>query len=213
MFLFATTNNRKALQSSMNIVTSIDCEINTFENNFYCGIDQAVIKKLNENGFGTNRYIQYRFHVNRRILTLLCPVLDIGNGRCTVVLWPSGKLPFRSYPVHVYLYAIAIYLAGNISMREAAAKTRRKFHLEKFSHSTVSRTLKKLSENDALPVLSGQAFPDVGLHVRKHWDDNRRQRYHTLLCVLKPVLCNESGAGFGATLNYNIFNATQKFLI
>jgi hypothetical protein len=61
---------------------------------------------------------------------------------------PYFLIPGRKYPIQVYLYAINLYITDpKASQRYVAEKTREKFGLGKFSHSTLSRTFKRLEES------------------------------------------------------------------
>ncbi|UWG97337.1 hypothetical protein LPY66_00415 [Dehalobacter sp. DCM] len=138
--------------------------------------------------------------------------------RKNVVLWPSIKLPNRKYPVNVYLYGVALYLTSKISMREAALKIRQKFGLESFSHSTLSRTLRKLSLNifELLSIaksVSPSAVSSPPLNERAHWGVDQTSIYKKILSVIHPVFNKSNGIAFSSTLNYQYFNKTQKFLI
>ena len=68
------------------------------------------------------------------------------NGAGYVVI-PEFMIPGRRYPIYIYLYAIAIYCINPMmGQREAAKRTRERFGLETFSHTTLGRAMKKLEE-------------------------------------------------------------------
>ena len=131
-------------------------------------------------------------------------------------MWPSIKLPNRKYPIYVYIYATALYLSSKISMREAALRTRQKFGQESFSHSILSRVLKKPSLNiyDILPtVVPGLPPPGSPFVERAHWSVAQVLRHKKLLSLIEPVLIKGNEIAFCSMLNYNFFNRTQKFLL
>jgi hypothetical protein len=56
-------------------------------------------------------------------------------------------IPGRPYPIQIYLHVCNLYSANpDIGQRGAAEATRVKFKLEKFSHSTVSRSFKAFEQ-------------------------------------------------------------------
>jgi len=136
----------------------------------------------------------------------------------STVLWPSIKLPFRKYPVYVYVYAVALYLTSQMSMRETAIKVSQKFGLQSFSHSTISRTLKKLSikVDDLLIILNSNLSPpdsSPALINRNHWTLDKILKYKNLVLLIYPVLIKENEIIFSSELNYNCFIKTKNFLI
>lgn len=159
----------------------------------------------------------YKLFINGQEKQLICPMLKFPDKK-DVVLWPSIKLPYRKYPVYVYLYGAALYLTSKISMRDAALKVRQKFGLESFSHSTLSRVLRKLSLN-IFEILSiaGLGSPSADssptLVERGYWNNSQTSIYKKLLAAIHPVLNKGNEIAFSSTLNYNYFNKTQKFLI
>jgi len=68
-------------------------------------------------------------------------------------------IPGRPYPVYVYIYGMALYSSNpKMGQREAAEKTRIRFGLSTFSHTTLGRAMKRLEQR---AVESG-AEPHVG---------------------------------------------------
>ncbi len=194
------------------IITLILCNINEDEINLTCRIDQDTLDKFKD--LLVDQYVFYRFHWNKRTQMLQCELLNIHSDK-RVVLWPSQKLPFRKYPVDVYLYAIAVYLSENISMRAAAKKTRDKFKCT-FSHSTLSRSLKKLSQNindlsSVAETIPKTKAPSTVLVKRKRWHDGQSEEYGRTLNVIDPILTE--GNNFGAVLGYRYYNMCQKFIL
>ena len=195
------------------IITLILSEINIDENELICQIKTITLNKYKK--LLVKQYVFYRFYWKGRQLTLKCDLLNIHKD-IKVVLWPSHKLPFRKYPVHVYLYAIAIYLSEKINMRTAAEKTRKNFNLETFSHSTLSRALKRLSQNlgdlsSVFQTISGTTTSSAPLVKKKHWNDSQSEEYGRLLNVINPVLTGIDE--FGAVLGYRYYNMCQKFIL
>jgi hypothetical protein len=90
---------------------------------------------------------------------------------------PEFFIPGRPYPIYIYIFAIVTYCLNPwMGQREAAKRTRERFDLKTFSHTTLGRALKKLvkqitkNENEpqsktepeeAGDVRSGR-FPTVG---------------------------------------------------
>ena len=61
------------------------------------------------------------------------------------VIIPEFLIPGRRYTIYVYLFAIVTYCLNPwMGQREAAKRTRKRFGLETFSHTTLGRAMKKL---------------------------------------------------------------------
>ncbi|WP_156946477.1 hypothetical protein [Desulfitibacter alkalitolerans] len=162
----------------------------------------------------------YKLFIKNRELVQICPLLKNPHAQNTV-LWPSIKLPNRKHPVYVHLYAVALYLSSSLSMRAAAAKTKEKFGLDTFSHSTISRSLKKLKEiaEELLELIKAPAIKiktdllSIKLVHRKHWEDEDLKKYAILLTVLGPVLNITHTIEYSSLLNYSYYNHKVKFII
>jgi len=101
---------------------------------------------------------------------IICPKMQDDGIESLAV--PEFLIPGRPYPVYVYLYGIVLY-STNLEMgqREAAEKTRRKFGLETFSHTTLGRAMKKLEvriitfqnkpHNEEAVPKNNSSFPSV----------------------------------------------------
>jgi len=154
-----------------------------------------------------------------RDIQVECPV-QLDSKKPAGVILPAFKLPYRKYPVFIYLYAVALYLSGK-SMRTAARETAEKFGVPGFSHSTISRTLNalmlKIDELVAIcPPASESpqtkagadcatpaAFPgQPSLVVRPRWTGMRKQAAPQLFNVLGPLLSSPES---GNTLAYRYF--------
>ena len=118
-------------------------KINILNDSFYCTFSDEMLKKLSASGLIRRKKVSYKFFLNNREFKLECPMIKDPHHK-NLVIWPAIKLPYRKYPVYVYLYASALYLSSNLSMRSVAAKVRKIFGLDKFSHSTLCRSLKRL---------------------------------------------------------------------
>ena len=195
-------------------------KINIPQDGYYCRFSKESLEMLCDDEKNCLRKNLYKLHLNNREFQIECPVIKNPQQE-SMVIWPAFKLPFRKYPVHVYLHAVALYLSSDLSMRKVAEKVRITFGLEKFSHSTVSRALKKLTaiveELEKLLTEAISEYKDTTettLVVRRRWDLERQEKYHKLLRLLYPVLdSNIDAMEYGALLNYNSFNKTNKFLI
>ena len=72
-----------------------------------------------------------------------CPKTQDDGIECLIV--PEFLIPNRPYPIYVYLYGILLYsLNPEMGQRKAAEKTRKRFDLKTFSHTTLGRAIKKL---------------------------------------------------------------------
>jgi hypothetical protein len=201
------------------IITLTNEKINIDDDNFYCTFSNETLNKLSYYHLARRRNITYKFFISNRELRLVCPLLKTMANE-NVVLWPSIKLPFRKYPVYVYFYAVALYLSSNLSMREVAARTRIQFGLDKFSHSTLSRTLKRLSGivEELLNMSSDTLIEETAsniktLFIRKHWIDLKKNQYATLLQIFHSVLDPEKIILFSSLLSLKYFNKFMKFVI
>lgn len=194
------------------IITLIDTKIN-IHNKFYCSLDTDLLNKLQSFSLLRRKTIEYKFFINNQERQLSCPLLKFPQNK-KVVLWPSIKIPYRRYPVHVYIYAVTQYISSKMSMREVALKVRKKFGLKEFSHSTISRVLKKLSLNalELLSIVSNWQLTKLQLAERPRWNSSQISIYKQLLLSLGPVLADK-GVEFCSSLNYQFYNKTQRFLI
>jgi hypothetical protein len=123
----------------------------------FCPLTPEEFLMLQREGIVKEEKRTYRMIIHHREIQVECPILMDGNR--TIVILPAFKLPYRSYPCYVYLFAIVLYLAGD-SMRKAAKKVQKKFGIPRFSHSTISRTWSVLLlKADLLSTVSG---PDTG---------------------------------------------------
>jgi hypothetical protein len=199
------------------IITLTLEKINIQKDDYRCTFSAETLEKLSSGGYKRRRTIAYKLYINNRELQLECPLLKHPLYK-TIVLWPASKLPYRKHPVYVYLYAVALYLSSNMSMRNVAAKVRKYFGLASFSHSTLCRTLQKLK--GIIPELSLitksnslDEAPSCTLVLRNNWDSVRQEQYRLLLYILSPVLNNPQTISYSSFLNYRYYNRTVKFLL
>ena len=136
------------------IVTVTPEKINIQNDNYHCTFSNETLEKLSSGGLTRRRKVTYKLFINHRELQLECPLLKHPQHK-NIVLWPADKLPYRKYPVYVYLYAVALYLSTDLNMRSAAAEVKKTFGLDGFSHSTLCRTLKKLREGSDISLVTG----------------------------------------------------------
>jgi len=214
--MFASFNPPRLPKDKL-IITLIDTKFNFNNSDFCYNLGQELLDKLKSCSMLRRKSLVCNLFINSHEKQLICPMLKFPEKK-NVVLWPSIKLPYRKYPVYVYIYGAAMYLTSKISMREAALKVRQKFGLESFSHSTLSRILRKLSLNirELLSIADLSSPPTDSsppLIERTHWSVFQTSICKKLLLVIHPVLKKDNEIKFSSTLNYNFFNRTQKFLI
>jgi len=154
--------------------------------------------------------------IQHRQITVECPIILAPDGSHQII-WPSFKLPNRPYPVHVYLYAAALYLSGSDSMRAVAQKVTTTFGLGTFSHTTICRFLQKLYQ--ILPHLiryGAQIIKEFGttttqIKKRKHWAETQYQKARQLIELLNPAL--RSPPEFSNYLTRQYWADTHKFIV
>jgi len=99
----------------------------------------------------------------------VCPRYTFADGSFIVVI-PWFLIPGRPYPVQIYMHACGLYSANpGMGQRAAAKATRAEFGLEKFSHSTVSRSFRAFenSRKQGLAQRFGEEVGEGGT-VRQH---------------------------------------------
>lgn len=196
------------------IITLTNSEINISKDNIL-SVYGSITDKLINDGILLGENIVYKININNKDYQLSCPLINIKD--CPkVVLWPSVKLPFRKYPVYVYLYAAVLYLSTSKSMRTVANEVKKLFGLETFSHSTLSRTLKKLKMEvdtlqEAMPSVVGSCAGNI--FRRKDWDDDRMHKNRQLVNLLTPILDAHKTIKYGCLINYKYFNHTGRFIL
>lgn len=102
------------------------------------------------------RFREYRLVVGFKEYRIRVPIIDDDQGK--VLCWPAGMLRRRPYPLAVYLFAVCVYVTSELSMRETATLARSQFGLDRFSHSTISRSKSKLL---CLLATYEQEFPPI----------------------------------------------------
>ncbi len=224
-FAAATWSSNSKLNSNMNI-TLVQAEYKPFET-IFCPLSPEEFEKLRQAGVVAKKKRIYRMVLHYRDIQVECPVQLDGN-KPVGIIFPAFKLPYRKYPVFVYLYAVALYLAGE-SMRAAARITTEKFGVPGFSHSTISRTLGALtlkrdeliaicSLESELPqveastdcttpaALPGQPF----LVVRSRWKEVRKQAAPHLFNILASLFSSPES---GSMLAYRYFVQYGRLLL
>jgi len=207
----------------MNITLTL-AEYKPFET-IFCPFSREEFEKLWQEGIVAKKKRIYRMVLHYRDIQVECPV-QLDGKKPVGIIFPAFKLPYRKYPVFVYLYAVALYLAGE-SMRKAARKTAEKFGVPKFSHSTVSRTLDALTlkideltavvsppESETSQAGDGAdcAAPagQPSLVVRPCWREPRKQAAPHLFSVLLPLLSSPES---GSKLAYRYFTKYGRLLL
>ena len=93
------------------------------------------------------RYHRYQIEYIDRDHEVVCPRYTFANGTYVIVI-PWFLIPGRPYPIQIYLYACSEYSSKlEMGQRGAAEATRKKFNLDTFSHSTVSRSFKTFEQD------------------------------------------------------------------
>ena len=199
------------------IITLIDAKINIISDDFNVSINADILDKLKSNSLLRRESAVCKFFVNGKEKQLNSPMIKTqSNGN--VVLCPSIKIPSRKYPVYVYLYAVALYLSSKMSMRDVVSKVRMKFGLPSFSHSTLSRVLKKLMLNadeiENFLILERDSYSSSTAVVKRvWWNEQQFSRYCLLNQSLYHVLDSNMSIDFSSTLSYKFFNRYHKYLI
>jgi len=165
------------VNSPVNFKKGLPQEVQVFsEEDLQEFIAQGAVIKKNK---------QYRLIIHHRQFTIEFPLLCRADGQYQLI-WPAFKLPNRPYPVYVYLYAAAWYLSSGESMRTTAQKVIHTFGLETFSHTTISRFLRKLYRVLAQLIRYGaQIIKAWGATTspvvrRKHWDEPHHEKARQL---------------------------------
>ena len=94
----------------------------------------------------TVREHKFKLQTGRIDIEVVCPeIVDEEKTDEAYIIIPEFIIPRRPYPIYIYLYAIAIYcLNPKMGQREASKRTRERFGLKTFSHTTLGRALRKL---------------------------------------------------------------------
>jgi hypothetical protein len=195
------------------IITLTNTEFNNAGNEIYT-IKPEELQLLRSMGVISKKNKIYTISFNYRDFQLHCPLLEFGPGK-TVVIWPSFKLPRRPYPCFIYLYAVTRYLTTKMSMRLVAEEVRKKFGLQTFSHSTISRALKKLIQqvSNHQERIMNMTLQNTEIEParRKNRDDSFHRKAATLLKALFPVLTHT--ISYGCSLAYLFYNLTAQFIL
>ena len=124
----------------------------------------------------------YRLMLGRSEYEIFCPEIEDDEARYLFV--PEFMIPGRPYPIYVYLYAAVLYSSNpKMGQREAAEKTRKRFDLQKFSHTTLGRAMKKMealiktdgnepnrdNESNESPQAGARCFPSVELTAKRRY--------------------------------------------
>ena len=109
----------------------------------------------------------YKLICGHKDYNIECPeYINIKNAKETTVLIPEFLIPGRPYPLYIYLYAIDLYSSNpEMGQREAAEKTRKRFGLTTFSHTTLGRALKRFIKVIDEDKLTEEATTDLTASV------------------------------------------------
>lgn len=194
-------------------ITLVPAECNKADT-IFCPLTTEEFLLLQKEGLIDKKTRSYRMVLYHHEIQVECPVLINGNRKAGVIM-PAFKLPYRPYPCYVYLFAVALYLAGD-SMRKAAGKVQKKFGIPGFSHSTISRVWTALQPNAGiLSNISGgileKPLPgSPALMVRTHWTQDKRHIAALLFGSLSQLLVSPE---LGTVLAYQYFMRYCRLLI
>lgn len=199
------------------IITLINPKIK-INNNILEWINEDILHNLVKNDMFSYHFKEYKIIFNYHEYFLSCPVITNSTPRQTILLAPSMIIPRKKYPVYVYLFGVYRYLSSNLSMRQVADEVKKKFGLETFSHSTLSRTLKKLTQNlESFFTYFPEKIKYVNkkININPHYrlcsnsNDNKALLLHT---ILSPV--RKAHEMFSSQLVYEYFckSGGQYFL-
>lgn len=181
----------------------------------FCPLTPEEFMIFRNEGLINKKKQTYRMILHHREIQVECPIMMIGKREVGVIL-PAFKLPYRPYPCYVYLFAVALYLAG-ISMRKAAIKVQKRFGIPGFSHSTISRVWAiLLLKADLLTVMSEadtteKALPGHPVFMeRTAWTHEKKQAALRLFNSLSSVLSSPEA---GMWLVYQHFMRYCRLLI
>jgi hypothetical protein len=167
-------------------------------------------------GLEPSKYLSYKLIINGVEVSVKCPVFKIKvteskekmeipitsekitetsretTTEAMIRYLPSFLIPRKKYPTYVYLYAVQYYLTNDISMRKVALHVCAKFNIKRFSHSTISRILNKLSSSyEKLTYTFSEGLKSdasLSVVVRKTWDDAKRLKMQYISRILSSIL-------------------------
>jgi hypothetical protein len=120
-------------------------EIGNTENTNINVLTKEEIKAYQKSGFKCREEIHQLTsgHIEYQIICV--EIWQKGDKEHSLLI-PPFFFPHRGYPAYVYAYAINLYSSDpQLSQREVAEKTRKKYDLKTFAHTTVGRAMKALS--------------------------------------------------------------------
>jgi hypothetical protein len=127
---------------------------------------------------------------------VFCPVYQNNKGgSVAAVIIPDFHIPGRPYPIYVYLYAIELYSNNpKMGQREAAERTRKRFGLTTFAHTTLGRALKVFVRN-----VEGAGKPSEEGPDEKQGDANKEVVAHSERCAAEQDVATPNQAVLPAT--------------
>jgi hypothetical protein len=179
-------------------------------------ISPEEIEFLKKSDLILKKHKKYLIRINYRIYQIICPIMKNEKGEYVVII-PAFKYPNSNIPIFVHFYAIGLYLSSGESMRKVANKVKKMFGMGTFSHTTISRTLKKMissiEENKDLFINKNKTHNMPQLAVRKHWGNDYIKKANILLSFVSPVLAetNDDIAINGTKISYEFFNKNKKY--
>lgn len=193
-----------------------------YNNNQIISISSQDIEFLAQSGLIRKKHKKYLLFINYHTYQITCPIIKNEDGEFTIII-PAFKIPNSNIPIFVHLYAIALYITSAKSMRKIAVQVRKIFGLETFSHTTISRTLKKIIakiENNPESFtregfINKKKNEKTTIIARKHWQVDYIKKINKLINFLSPVLTTtrDEIIRIGTKISYDFFLKNKKYCI
>jgi len=147
----------------------------------------------------TVREHKFKVQTGRIDIEVVCPGIDDEeNSDEAYIIVPEFLIPRRPFPIYIYLYAIATYcLNPKMGQREASKRTRERFGLKTFSHTTLGRALRKL---ESLLMQHEGITNDIGEAIEKSGEkagnfpivDQMKNRKEKIAAYLKKASADDA---------------------
>ena len=129
----------------MKYIITPDVPLEKTEDNLIYVLSPEQVEEYQNRGFKYKERM-YKITIDCIPHEIVCgEIWKNGDNEHSVII-PAFLVLRRPNPLDVYVYAINLYCGSpQISLRAAAEATKEKFKLKKFSHTAISRAIKKLS--------------------------------------------------------------------